>query len=82
MIIKYLKVKVKQQRFIRTSFAENRSAHLQSQEVQNILNHMVALRAAGLVQLREGSQKVYNLRQDTIAAIGPLLLKYLEELPT
>lgn len=44
-------------------------------------HHLVLLRAAGLVQLREGPQKVYSLRQDTLAAVGPLLAKYLEEPP-
>ena len=42
-------------------------------------HHLVMLRAAGLVQLREGTQKVYSLRHDTIGAIGPMLSKYLEE---
>jgi DNA-binding transcriptional ArsR family regulator len=44
-------------------------------------HHLVMLRAAGLVHLREGPQKLYSLRRDTIAAVGPLLAKYLEELP-
>jgi DNA-binding transcriptional ArsR family regulator len=45
-------------------------------------HHLVILRGAGLIQLREGTQKLYSLRHDTIAAIGPMLSKYLEEPPS
>ncbi|HEU5369172.1 MAG TPA: metalloregulator ArsR/SmtB family transcription factor [Ktedonobacterales bacterium] len=44
-------------------------------------HHLIALRGAGLVQVRERPQKVYSLRRDTVAAVGPLLTKYLEEPP-
>jgi DNA-binding transcriptional ArsR family regulator len=44
-------------------------------------HHLIALRGAGLVQVRERPQKVYNLRRDTMAAVGPLLARYLEESP-
>jgi DNA-binding transcriptional ArsR family regulator len=42
-------------------------------------HHLTVLRGAGLIQLRGGTHKVYSLRHDTIAAIGPLLTKYLEQ---
>lgn len=45
-------------------------------------HHLIVLRVAGLIQLRGGMKKVYSLRHDTVAAIGPLLTKYLEELPS
>jgi DNA-binding transcriptional ArsR family regulator len=44
-------------------------------------HHLVMLRSAGLVQLRAGPQKLYSLRRDTVAAVGPLLARYLEEPP-
>lgn len=43
-------------------------------------HHLIILRSAGLVQMRGGTQKVYSLRHDTIAAVGPLLSKYLEDI--
>ena len=45
-------------------------------------HHLMVLRGAGLIQLRGGTQKVYSLRHDTIAAVGSLLSKYLEEPPS
>ncbi len=45
-------------------------------------HHLIVLRGAGLIQLRGGTQKLYSLRHDTIAAVGPLLTKYLEESPS
>jgi len=45
-----------------------------------IHHHLIVLRVAGLIQLRGGTHKVYSLRHDTIAAIGPMLTKYLEKL--
>jgi DNA-binding transcriptional ArsR family regulator len=43
-----------------------------------IHHHIAILRRAGLVQVREGATQVYALRRDTLAALGPLLTKYLE----
>jgi DNA-binding transcriptional ArsR family regulator len=42
-------------------------------------HHLFILRAAGLIQVRGGANQVYSLRHDTIAAVGPLLNKYLED---
>lgn len=41
-------------------------------------HHIAALRKAGLIQVREGAHQVYALRHDTLAALGPLLSKYLD----
>jgi DNA-binding transcriptional ArsR family regulator len=41
-------------------------------------HHIATLRKAGLIQVREGTSQVYALRHDTLAALGPLLSKYLE----
>ena len=42
-------------------------------------HHLVALRAAGLVQLRGGDSRKYGLRHDTIADLTPLLESYLTD---
>lgn len=44
-------------------------------------HHLVALRAAGLVQLRSSDSRKYSLRHDAITDLTPLLESYLTDRP-